>query len=92
MVTVTVELDEMLVRQAEAAGLLTSEALNAMLKAEIERRRADAFEKLTKMMDSVAAQMKTEYPDLTDDEAQAMIDQWIAEADEEIAPVVDQQS
>jgi predicted component of type VI protein secretion system len=85
MVTIMIELDEAIARQAQAVGLLTSESLNALLEAQIEARRKEAAANLLEMMDKMAAHMRAQYPDLTDDEAQRMIDAWIAEADEEIA-------
>jgi hypothetical protein len=82
---VTLQLPEDVERKAREVGLLTGEKIGELIMAEIERQRREAAARLTNTMDKIHAHMRKKYGDLTDDEAQAMIDQWIAEADEENA-------
>jgi F0F1-type ATP synthase membrane subunit b/b' len=80
---VQLQLSEDVMRKARESGLLTSEKISELISAEIERRRKEAAARLSVMMEQLQANFRAEYGDLTDDEAQALIDQWIAEADEE---------
>ena len=82
---VELQLSEDVMRKAREDGLLTDEGLAELITAEIERRRQEAAARLLALMDKMHAHMREKYGDLTDEEAQAMIDQWIAEADEETA-------
>ena len=85
MVTITLELVKDVERKARDAGLLTSETITAWIESELERKRREAAANLTVMMDKLQANFRAQYGDLTEEEAQAMIDEWIDEADEEIA-------
>lgn len=78
-------LPEDVVQKARQDGLLTGEKIAELITAEIERRREAAAAQLASIMDAMHAHMRAQYPDLTDEEAQAMIDAWIAEADGEAA-------
>ena len=80
---VRLQLSEYVVQKAREDGLLTDEGLAELITAEIERRRKEAAARLSVMTEQLQANFRAEYGDLTDDEAQALIDQWIAEADEE---------
>jgi F0F1-type ATP synthase membrane subunit b/b' len=80
---VTLQLPEDIERKAREAGLFTGERIGELITAEIERQRREAAARLTDTMDKIHAHMRAKYGDLTDNEAQAMIDQWIIEADEE---------
>jgi F0F1-type ATP synthase membrane subunit b/b' len=82
MVTIVLELDKEIERKARDAGLLTSENLAALIEAELERKRQEAANRIIDTMDKVSASFRARYPDLTEDEALAMIDQWIDEADQ----------
>lgn len=81
---VKLQLSEDVERKAREAGLFTGEKIGELITAEIERQRQEAAARLTVMMDQLQANFRAEYADLTDEEAQALIDQWIDEADEEI--------
>jgi post-segregation antitoxin (ccd killing protein) len=83
-VLVTVELPKELEEKARAAGLLTSEKLAALIEAEVERQRQEAWERLSEAMDKVSASFRAKFGHLTDEEAQAMIDQWLHEVGEKI--------
>lgn len=83
---VRLQLSEYVVQKAREDGLLTDEGLAELITAEIERRRREAAARLLDMMDTMHAHMREKYGDLTDEEAQTMIDGWIAEADEDDAP------
>lgn len=82
---VTLQLPEDVERKAREVGLLTGEKIGELITAEIERQRREAAARLSDTMDKIHVHMREKYGDLTDDEAQAMINQWIAEADEETA-------
>ena len=82
---VRLQLSEYVVQKAREDGLLTDEGLAELITAEIERRRKEAAARLSVMMEQLQANFRAEYGDLTDDEAQALIDQWIDEADKETA-------
>jgi len=82
---VRLQLSEYVVQKAREDGLLTDEGLAELITEEIERRRKEAAARLSVMMEQLQANFRAEYGDLTDDEAQALIDQWIDEADEETA-------
>lgn len=81
---VTLQLPEDVERKAREAGLLTGEKIGELITAEIERQRREAAVHLTMISDQLQANLRAEYGDLTEDEAQALIDQWIAEADDGI--------
>jgi F0F1-type ATP synthase membrane subunit b/b' len=81
---VTLQLPEDVERKAREAGLFTGEKIGELITAEIERQRKEAAARLTMMMEQLQANFRAEYGDLTDEEAQALIDQWIDEADDEI--------
>ncbi len=85
MVTIVLELDQEVERKARAAGLLTSETVTAWIEVELERKRKEAAARLTTIMDQLQANFRAEYGDLTEEEAQAIINEWIAEADEDDA-------
>ena len=79
---VHLQLSEEVMQKARQSGLLTGEKISELITAEIKRRQAAAA-KLLDMMDKIHTHMREKYGELADEEAQAMIDQWIAEADEE---------
>ncbi len=81
---VKLQLAEDVERKARAAGLFTSEKIGELITAEIERQREMAAEQLTTITDQLQANFRAEYGALSEAEAQALIDQWIDEADEEI--------
>ncbi len=80
---VTLQLSEDVERKAREAGLFTGEKIGELIEAEIERQRKEAAARLTAITNQLQANFRAEYGDLTDEEAQALIDQWIDEADEE---------
>jgi hypothetical protein len=65
--TITLDLPDELARQAEAAGLLTAEAMTRLLRAEIGRRR---HQRLHDLMDALAA---GDEPSLSNDAVNAEI-------------------
>lgn len=81
---VKLQLPEDVERKAREAGLFTGEKIGELITAEIERQRKEAAARLTVITDQLQANFRAEYGDLADEEAQALIDQWIDEADEEI--------
>lgn len=76
-------LSEDVERKAREAGLFTGEKIGELIEAEIERQRKEAAARLTAITNQLQANFRAEYEHLTDEEAQALIDQWIDEADEE---------
>lgn len=91
MVTINVRLPDELTEQARSLGLLTDEKLAEMIRAEIWRKRQAAWTELKEMLEPVQMDFRAEFGTLDEDEAQAMIDQWIEEAghesdDDTIAP------
>jgi post-segregation antitoxin (ccd killing protein) len=80
MVMINLQLPEDVEEKARAAGLLTSEKIAELIEAELDRQRQEAWQRLSQIMDQVSANFRAEYAHLTDEEAQAMIDQWIDEA------------
>lgn len=83
MVTITLDLDKELESEARSRGLLSSERIAELIASELrQQKRQEAAARLTAAMDVMAAHMREKYGDLSDDEAQVMIDAWIAEADE----------
>lgn len=81
---VKLQLPEGVGRKARELGLFTGEKIGELIIAEIERQRKKAAVRLTVITDQLQANFRAEYGDLTDEEARALIDQWIDEADEEI--------
>lgn len=81
---VRLQLPEDVARKAQETGLLTGEKIGELITAEIERQRQEAAARLTVITEQLQANFRAEYGDLTDEEAQAVIDQWLDEADEEI--------
>lgn len=83
-VNLTIELSEDIEEKARAAGLLTGEKLSEMIEAELERQRQreEAGARLSRMMAVLSDDFRAEYGHLSEDEALAMIDQWIDEADD----------
>lgn len=81
--TVRLQLPKEVAQQARESGLLTGEKIGELITAELERRRREAAARVGNMMDTVSAHMRAKYGDLSDEEAQAMIDAWIDEADED---------
>lgn len=78
---VKLQLPEDVERKAREAGLFTSEKIAQMIEAEVQRQRMEAWERLQAKLAPVQAAFREEYGHLSDDEVQAMIDQWIDEAD-----------
>lgn len=81
---VKLQLSEDVERKARELGLFTGKKIGELITAEIERQRKEATARLTVITDQLQANFRSEYGNLTDEEAQALIDQWIDEADEEI--------
>jgi Arc/MetJ family transcription regulator len=71
--TITLDLPDELAREAEAAGLLTPEAVTRLLRAEIGRRK---HQRLHELMDALAAGDETP---LSNDEVNAEIEAARAE-------------
>ncbi|MFQ3659286.1 MAG: hypothetical protein SNJ54_10090 [Anaerolineae bacterium] len=80
---VKLRLPEDVEQKAREAGLFTSEKIAELITAEIERRRTEAAVRLRDTMDKLSSLMQEEYGDLSEDEAQALLNQWINEADDE---------
>ena len=80
MVTIGIELSEEVIEKARNAGLLTSEKITELLEAEIKRQRKDALDQFLETSKLLEASMREQYGNLSDEEAQALIDQWIDEA------------
>lgn len=72
------QLPEDVVQKARQDGLLTGEKIAELITAEIERRRDAAAERLRVITEQLQANFRAEYGDLSEDEAQAIIDQWLA--------------
>jgi hypothetical protein len=79
MVTIVLELSADLEREARRHGLLSAEKLTQLIESEL--RRQDAA-RLPAMLDRVSSHMRQKYAALTDDEAEQMIRQWSAAADD----------
>jgi len=79
---VRLQLPEDVERKAREAGLFTGEKIGELIEAEVRRQRQEAWERLQAKLAPVQAAFREEYGHLSDDEVQAMIDQWIDEADE----------
>ena len=78
--------------EARALGLLTSERLAQIIESEVQRRRQEAWEQLQALVAPIQAAFRAEFPNLSDDEAQDMINQWIEETtDEDAADSVEPQ-
>jgi F0F1-type ATP synthase membrane subunit b/b' len=84
MVTIILDLDRDIEQKARDAGLLASETITEWIKAELERKRQEAAQCVLETMNQVSASFRAEYPDLTEEEALAMIDAWIDEADDDV--------
>ena len=78
---VKLQLSEEVERKAREAGLFTGEKIGELIEAEVRRQRQEAWEQLQAKLAPVQAAFREEYGHLSDDEAQAMIDEWIDEAD-----------
>jgi hypothetical protein len=63
MVTVTLELDETIARQATAAGLLTSDAIQGWLKNELRQTRAALLATARAEAD---ARLRADFPEISD--------------------------
>lgn len=88
MVMISLQLSEDVTDKARSLGLLTDEKLSELIEREVmqeweakKRRRAEAVAELNEMTERVHTHMRETYGDLTEEEAQAMIDGWIAEAE-----------
>jgi hypothetical protein len=81
--TIELRLPDDVADRARLLGLLTDEKLTELIEGEIWRKRQAAWAELRSMTEPVRADFRADYGHLSDDEAQAMIDQWIDEADEE---------
>lgn len=66
---------------ARSLGLLTSERVAELIEAEVQRQRQAAWERLQARLAPVQAAFRQDYPGLTDEEAQASIDEWIEKQD-----------
>jgi len=80
LVNLTIEMPENVEEKARAAGLLTGEKIFELIEAELKRKRQEAGERLTKMMDEISTAFRADYGHLTDEEAMEMIAQWGDEA------------
>jgi hypothetical protein len=81
-VTLRVELPRAVEEQARTLGILTSEKMAELIAAEVERQRQAAAARLSETMDRLSAKFREEYGHLLEDEALALIDQWLDEAGE----------
>jgi post-segregation antitoxin (ccd killing protein) len=81
--TIELRLPDEVAEQARSLGLLTDEKLTEMIEAEIWRKRQAAWAELRAMTEGLRADFRAEYGHLSDEEAQAMIDQWINESGQE---------
>lgn len=81
--TIELRLPDEVAEQARSLGLLTDEKLTEMIEAEIWRKRQTVWAELKEMTEPLRADFRAEYGHLSDDEALAMIDQWINETDAE---------
>lgn len=63
------------------AGLFTDEKIGELIEAEVQRQRQEACEQLQAKLVPVQAAFREACGHLSNGEAQAMIDQWIDEAD-----------
>ncbi len=80
---VKLRLPEDVEQKAREAGLFTGEKIGELIMAEIERRRKEAAVRLRDTMGKLSSFMQEEYGDLSEDEAQALLNQWINESDDE---------
>ncbi|MBL8132013.1 MAG: hypothetical protein JNL42_09155 [Anaerolineae bacterium] len=76
------QLSEDVVQKARESGLLTDEKIGELITAEVERRRSEAAARLRDTMDQLSALMREEYGDLSEEEAQALLSQWLSETDD----------
>jgi len=79
MVMITIQLPQAIEDKARELGILTEEKIARLIEAEIERQREEAIVELRKTMALLSADFRTEYGHLSEEEALAMIDQWIDE-------------
>lgn len=92
MLTIQLDLPKEIEEEARALGLLTSERLAQIIESEVQRRRQEAWEQLQALVAPIQAAFRAEFPNLSDDEAQDMINQWIEETtDEDAADSVEPQ-
>lgn len=70
MTTVQVELPDVLAQSAQAAGLLTSQALEAMLREQLKRQASDALRTL--WANAPAEELTPEIEQMIDDGVQAV--------------------
>ena len=82
MVIVDFRLADDVAEKARSLGILNDESLKALVEAEILRKRQEAGQRLLATMDALNAQFKADYGDLTDQEQQDLLNQWIAEAND----------
>jgi hypothetical protein len=81
--TIELRLPDDVADRARSLGLLTDEKLIELIEVEIWRKRQAAWTELRAMTEPVRADFRAAYGHLSDEDAQAMIDQWIDESDEE---------
>lgn len=74
-VQVTVELPEMLVQEARAAGILSNERIAALL--EMELRREAAWDRLNAAAAGVREAAAADWGSLSDDEVMQLVDEEI---------------
>lgn len=78
---VKLQLPDDVERKAREAGLFTGEKIGELIEAEVRRQRQDAWERLQAKLAPVQSTFREDYGHLSEDEVQAMIDQWIDEPD-----------
>ena len=78
---IKLQLSEDVARKAREAGLFTGEKIGELIEAEVRRQRREVWERLEAKLAGIQVDFREEYGNLSDDEVQTMIDQWIGEAD-----------
>ncbi len=75
MVSISFQLSDELVEQAETSGLLTNEGITELLRAELERKAVRA--ETEQMMQQLQAAAHAEFGDMTEAEFLAMVNEEV---------------
>ena len=71
-------------QKARESGLLTAEKISALIEAEVQRQRKEAWARLQEMLEPVQADFRAEYSDLNDDAFMEMVQGEVLEVREEM--------
>jgi post-segregation antitoxin (ccd killing protein) len=84
MVTFMLELDESIAQQAQAAGLLSSESVSALIRSELARKRAESWAKFEATLAPVTEEEREALGGMTDDEFLKMVVEEVREVRREM--------